>query len=125
MFFSRDDVIDAVETANTFQRYTQNNQTFVAGQDTFSNTDITTAAIKDATDSGAPAGNDAAGRDLTFYFAWRDQGAISQGAILVDTFAVNGLLEANDATLTPVPEPSSIMLGIMGAVLLFLWNRRR
>lgn len=121
MYFSRDDVIDATETPNTFQRYTQNNQTFVAGADSFSNTDTTTGAIKDATDAGAPAGTDAAGRDLAFYFGWRDQGALTQGAVLVDTFTVGGLLEANDATL--VPEPSSIVLGILGAALLFFWRR--
>jgi hypothetical protein len=122
---SRDDVIDATETPNTFQRYTQLTQNLVAGQDTFSNTDTTTTAIKDATDSGAPLGTDAAGRNLDFYFAWRDGGSLSQGAILVDNFTVSGLLEANDATLTPVPEPSSIALGIMGAGLLLFWCRRR
>jgi MYXO-CTERM domain-containing protein len=123
VYFSRDDVIDATETPNTFQRYTQLTQNFVAGPDTFVNTDTTTAPIKDATDSGAPAGTDAVGRDLAVYFAWRDGGAISPGVILVDNFTFNGLLEANDATL--VPEPSSIMLGLVGAALLFFWRRRR
>ena len=123
MYFSRDDVIDAAETPNTFQRYTQLTQSFVAGADTFSNTDTTTAPIKDATDAGAPAGTDAAGRDLGFYFAWRDGGAITPGFILVDDFTVNGLLEANDATL--VPEPSSILLSLVGAAVLFFWRRRR
>ena len=125
MWLSRDDVIDAVETPNTFQRYTQLNHTFVTGPDSFSNTDTSTTAIKDATDAGAPAGVDAAGRDLAFYYGWRDQGALTQGAILIDNFTISGLLEANDASLTPVPEPSTIMLGLMGAAVLFFWRRRR
>jgi MYXO-CTERM domain-containing protein len=122
MYFSRDDIIDSVETPNTFQRYTQNNQTFVAGQDSFVNTDTTTAPIKDASDAGAPTGTDAEGRDLAFYFGWRDQGALTQGAVLVDNFAVNGFLAANDATL--VPEPSGILLGALGLAALFFWRRR-
>src|SRR5437667_1033050 len=64
MYFSRDDVVDATETPNTFQRYTQQTLAFTAGQNSFTNTDTTTAPIKDATDAGAPAGDDAANRDL-------------------------------------------------------------
>jgi hypothetical protein len=124
VYLSRDDVIDAVETPNVFQRYTQNNQTFAVGANTFLNTDTTTTPIKDATDAGAPPGTDAAGRDLAFYFAWRDQGALTQGAILVDNFTIGGLLEINEGTLV-VPEPSSIALGILGAAVLFFWRRRR
>ena len=126
MLFSRDTTIDNVETTNTFQRYTQSTQNFVAGQDNFSNTDITTTAIKDATDpAGAPAGTDAAGRDLAFYWAWRDGGTLNAGgAILVDQYNVSGALQVNEASLT-VPEPTTglLMLGGLGA--LAAWRRRK
>ena len=127
MWLSRDDVIDGVETADRFQRYTQLTHSFGAGTtESFSNTDTATTAIKDATDPpGAPAGVDAAGRDLAFYWGWRDQGPITSGAVLVDNFTISGLLEAQDATLMPVPEPSSVALGILGLAALFFWRRRR
>lgn len=126
MWLNRDDVADAADTPNTYQRYTQQNHTFVAGLDTFNNNDAITTAIKDATDSGDPQGTDAAGRNLAFYFGWRDQGALSQGAILIDTFQVGGLLDADAATLTQisVPEPSSL-LGVAGVALLGVRRRRR
>ncbi len=124
-FFGRDNIVDAVETPNTFQRYTQQNFTFVAGvQESFTNTDTTTASIKDATDAGAPAGTDAAGLDLAFYYAYRDTGALSAGAILVDTFAVGGLLNTNEASLTQVPEPSASLLAL-GSAGLLLRRRKR
>jgi hypothetical protein len=120
----RDTVIDATETPNTFQRYTQLNQSLVAGvQDVFTNTDTTTTAIKDATDSGNPAGTDAAGLPLAFYFGWRDTGSLSTGAILIDNFAVGGLLNADENTLRPIPEPSSALLILAGSTLLL--RRRR
>lgn len=123
MWLSRDDVIDAAETPDTFQRYTQVNHTFGAGPNSFTNTDTTTTPIKDATDGGAPAGVDAAGRDLAFYFGWRDQGALTSGTILIDEFTVGGLLDANEGTLRPVPEPSSALLILAGSG--FLLARRR
>ena len=101
IWLSRDDVIDGVETTNIFQRYTQANDTFVTGQDTFTNNDTFTAPIKDAFD--------AAGRPLDFYWGWRDQGALTSGVVLVDEFTVGGLLEADESTLRPVPEPSSAL----------------
>ena len=119
MWLSRDDVIGG-DTANTYQRYTQLNHTFAAGADSFTNIDTTTTPIKDATDAGDPQGTDAAGRDLAFYFGWRDQGALTTGPILVDTFTVGGLLNADEATL--VPEPSSLVAVLFGGVLL---SRRR
>jgi hypothetical protein len=122
MWYSRDDVIDAVETPGTFQRYTQTALTFAAGQSTFTNTDTTTTAIKDAVDGGDPQGTDAAGRNLAFYFGWRDQGAITPSTILVDDFTVGGLLNANEGTLRPVPEPSAALLACAGVTLLL---RRR
>ncbi len=78
MWLSRDDVIDAADTANTFQRYTQQNLSFVAGPDAFVNTDISSTAIKDATDAGDPAGTDAAGRPLAFYFGSARHGRADQ-----------------------------------------------
>jgi MYXO-CTERM domain-containing protein len=126
IWLSRDDVVDAAETANTFQRYTQQNHTFVAGaQDSFSNTNTTLNVINDATDPpGNPQGVDAAGRDLAFYFGWRDQGALSAGAVLIDNFTVGGILNADEATLSPpVPEPG--MLGLAGIAVLGLLRRRR
>lgn len=123
-YLSRDTVIDALETANTFQRYTQLTQNLVAGQDSFTNTDLTNTAIKDATDGGAPAGTDAAGRDLAFYWAWRNGGALGAGnAILVDSFAVGGLLNADESTLRLVPEPSTGLLAL--TAFGFLFRRRR
>lgn len=123
-YFGRDDVVDGAETANTFQRYTQQNITFVVGQDSFSNTDISSGAIKDATDAGAPAGTDAAGRNLDFYYGWRDTGSLTSGAILIDDFNVGGILIADDASLRPVPEPSSALLVCAASSLLFLRRRR-
>jgi len=123
MYLSRDTVIDNAETSDTFQRYTQLTHTLVAGPDSFTNTDLTTTAIKDATDpAGAPTGVDAANRDLAFYYGWRD--GASAGTILVDSFAVGGLLNADESTLQAVPEPSAVML-VAGASLLGLRRRRR
>lgn len=126
MFFNRDTVADATDTPNLFQRYTQETKNFVAGADTFSNLDTTTTAIKDATDSGAPAGTDAAGRDLQFYYAWRDGGTLNAGgAILVDQFNVGGLLEVNEGSLVVTPEPTTLtLLGLSGAALVFARRRR-
>jgi hypothetical protein len=121
MWLSRDNIPDTLETPNTFQRYTQeNNKVFVVGQDTFSNLDTTTTAIKDATDAGDPQGTDAAARDLAFYFGWRDQGTVTSGALLIDTFTVGGLLNAEEGTLAP--EPSSAVLVLVGGLLM---GRRR
>jgi len=122
MLFSRDTVIDGIETMNTFQRYTQQNNVYTAGVNSFTNTDTTNTTIKDATDGGAPAGVDAAGRDLAFYFGWRDQGppVPGTGPILIDTFTVGGLL----ATGTLVPEPSSALLAL-GAAGVLLRRRRQ
>jgi hypothetical protein len=125
MWLSRDTVIDGAETPDTFQRYTQNNPIFVGGQDTFTNTDTTTGAVKDATDPpNAPLGVDAAGRDLGFYFGWRDQNSLGGGTVLVDNFTVGGLLEADETTLREVPEPSSALLLLGGSGVLFFRRRR-
>jgi len=124
MFLSRDTTIDAVDTANTFQRYTQLTQNLVAGQDNLSNTDTTNATIKDAQDAGAPAGTDAVGRNLEFYWAWRDGGALGAGtALLVDDFSVSGILVPEQATL--VPEPSTYALLGMGALALAALRHRK
>ncbi len=118
MWLSRDDVIDAAETPNTFQRYTQQNLSFVAGPDAFVNTDISSTAIKEATDvAGAPAGTDAAGRPLAFYFGWRDTGGLTSGAVLVNDFTIGGLLNTNDASLRLIPEPGTIALACFGALV--------
>jgi hypothetical protein len=123
MWYSRDDVIDATETPNTFQRYTQQNNAFIAGQDVLTNTDLTTTPIKDATDAGAPAGDDAAGRNLAFYFGWRDAGTLSAGAVFtVDTFTVGGMLNPDMTTF--IPEPGSV-LALAGAAVAGLMRRRR
>jgi hypothetical protein len=116
MWLSRDDVIDGVETTTIFQRYTQSNYTFVTGQDTFTNTDTVTAPIKDAFA--------AAGRPLDFYWGWRDQGALTSGAVLVDEFTVGGLLQADENTLRQVPEPASALLALAGSILLLGRSRR-
>jgi hypothetical protein len=115
MLLGRDAVIDATETPNTFQRYTQLTQNLVAGPDALTNTDTTTTAIKDATDpAGAPAGTDAAGLPLAFYFGWRDGGSLPAGtALLVNDFTIGGLLDADTTTLRLVPEPSSFVLAAM------------
>jgi PEP-CTERM motif len=125
MWLSRDDVVDNAETSNTFQRYTQQNQLFAAGtQESFTNTDTSSTAIKDAMDSGNPAGTDAVGRDLAFYWGWRDTSSLTSGALLVDDFTIGGILNANEATLNPpVPEPAS--LGLLAAVGLLGLRRRR
>jgi hypothetical protein len=131
MFFNRDTVADATDTANLFQRYTQTTFTFTAGAtDTFNNTEssFNPTTNKDATDSGNPAGTDAVGRDLAFYFAWRDQGPVSPltggAAILIDQFNVGGLLQVNEASLV-VPEPTTTGLLIMGGLGAFVALRRR
>ena len=110
LWLSQDDVIDGTETATIFQRYTQLNHTFAAGQDTFTNTDTVTTPIKDAFN--------AAGRPLNFYWGWRDQGALNSGAVLVDEFTVGGLLNADEGTLRPIPEPSAVVLLCAGSLLL-------
>jgi len=126
MWYSRDDVADGnIATANTFQRYTQVNNAFTAGPNIFTNTDTTTAPIKDATDSGDPQGTDAAGRNLAFYFGWRDQNGISGGPILIDDFTVGGLLNTNEASLRLVPEPSSFVLAGMAMVAGVYWRKRQ
>ncbi|HEY7120187.1 MAG TPA: PEP-CTERM sorting domain-containing protein [Tepidisphaeraceae bacterium] len=123
MWLSRDTVVDAVDTPNLFQRYTQLTQPLAVGQDTLTNTDTTTAPIKDATDSGDPQGVDAAGRDLAFYFGWRDTGSLSSGAVLIDDFTIGGALVANEATLNPpVPEPAS--LGLLAGIGVLALRRR-
>lgn len=123
ILFSRDTTADATETANTFQRYTQQNHTFAAGVDNFTQSHTSSAAIKDATDGGAPAGTDAAGRDLAFYYGWRDQGALTTGSILLNQVDFSGILVADENTLV-VPEPSTALLGLAGAALLALRRRR-
>jgi hypothetical protein len=125
MFLNRDTQADAADTANLFQRYTQDNKTFVAGQDNFTNTDTTTAPIKDAMDSGDPQGTDAVGRNLEFYFAWRDQGALTTGAVLVDNFTVSGLLNPDANSLTAVPEPTALGAMAAAAVAVALAGRVR
>jgi hypothetical protein len=128
MYFSRDTTIDATDTANQFQRFTQlNTQNFVLGTgETYVNTQTTTTAIKDATDpTGAPLGTDAAGRDLAFYYGWRDGGTLNAGgAILVDQFNVGGLLEVNEASLI-VPEPTTTALVIGGLAAVIAIRRRK
>lgn len=109
MYYARDDVVDAADTI-VYQRYTQQNHTFAASAvDSFTNTDTTTTAIKDAVDGPGP---DAENQDLAFYFGWRDQGALNSGAILVDNLTVGGLLNADESTLTLVPEPSATALAV-------------
>ena len=127
MLLGRDPSADAIETPDTFQRYTQQTHTTVAGLDTFSNTHTTTTAIKDATDpAGAPAGTDAAGRNLEFYWAWRDGGTALTGgqAFFVDQFDVGGLLQVNEASLV-VPEPTTGLLLLGGLGALVAWRRRK
>jgi hypothetical protein len=126
MLSSRDTTIDNAETANTFQRYTQATQNFVAGQDNLSNTETAVNTIaKDATDPGNPAGTDAVGRDLAFYWAWRDGGTLNAGgAIFVDQFNVGGALQVNEASLV-VPEPSTVALMVGGLGALVAWRRRK
>jgi hypothetical protein len=128
MWYSRDDLVDASDTPNRYQRYTQqNNISFTAGQNTFTNTDTSfnAATIKDAMDSGDPQGTDAVGRDLAFYWGWRDQATLTSGAVLIDDFTVGGLLNTDETTLRPVvvPEPSSVLLALTGSLLLL--RRRR
>ena len=122
MLFSRDDVVDATETPNTFQRYTQQNNAFVAGQDVITNLDTTTTAIKDATDSGNPAGVDAAGRDLAFYFGWRDAGTFTPQVIFVDDMTVSGIINADPTTLVPEPTSFAVLAAVAGIGLI---RRRR
>ena len=125
MYFNRDTTIDGAETANQFQRYTQATLNLVAGQDTLSNTDNSVnTTLREATDGGAPLGTDAVGRDLQFYYGWRDGGTMNVGgAILIDQFNVGGVLQVNEASLV-VPEPTTGLL-ILGGLGAFVALRRR
>jgi len=73
-------------------------------------------------DSGDPQGTDAVGRNLAFYFGWRDQGTFAPQVILVDDFKVGGLLNPDVTTL--VPEPGSLMALAAIAGLGFMRRRR-
>jgi hypothetical protein len=123
VWLSRDDVVDAAETAGTFQRYTQlNNQVFTTGPNSFTNTETTTTAFKDAQDSGDPQGTDAVGRNLAFYFGWRDQGTFAPSVIMVDDFQVGGLLNPDMTTF--IPEPGTLTVLAAFAAVGFMRRRR-
>jgi len=122
MWYSRDDVVDAVETAATFQRYTQQNNAFTTGPNSFTNTDTTTTPIKDAMDGGDPQGTDAVGRNLAFYFGWRDQGTFTPTVIMVDDFQVGGMLNPDMTTF--IPEPGTLTALAAFAAIGFMRRRR-
>jgi hypothetical protein len=106
------------------QRYTQNNAT-LAG--ILTNTDTTSGAEKDAFDQNGNTTQFAAiGQPLEFGFGWRDNGSLTGGPVLIDSFHVEGILEFDEGAIVLIPEPSTFsLLGLAGVVLVFFRRRRR
>lgn len=117
-----------IEAFPNYQRWTQNNPAFTAGQQTFSNTVARdgTTPIRDADDpnaSGQPTPPSASDRPLAFAWAWRDQGALSQGSILVNDIRFDGYFWVDETAITPVPEPGTVGMVLLGTLILL--RRRR
>ena len=105
------------------QRYTQNDNELGGG--ILVNTDTTSGAEKDAFDQNGNTTQFAAiGQPLEISFGWRDRNDIS-GAVLVDNFNFQGLLEYDPANATIVPEPSTFLLAVLGILGAAMMYRRR
>jgi len=118
-----------IEPFPSYQRWTQTNNTYAAGQELFSNTVARdgTTPIRDADDlnNGAQTPPSALGRPLAFAWAWRDQGTLTQGSILVNDIRFDGYFWVDEAAIVMIPEPGSFALMSLGALGLLRRNRER
>ena len=79
------------------QRYTQISDQLIG---VLTNTDLTTAAEKDAFDqNGNTVATAAIGQPLEIGIGWRDNGSLVDGPVLVDNFNFQGLLEYDEAEI--------------------------
>ena len=108
------------------QRYTQNANDL---NGILTNTDTTSGAEKDAIDRNADnagGATGAIGQPLEFGFGWRDDGSLTGGPVLIDSFQVEGLLEFDEGAIVLIPEPGTFsLLGLAGVALVFFRRRRR
>jgi hypothetical protein len=116
-----------IEPFPDYQRWTQTNNTFTTGQQLFSNsvTRDGTNPIRDADDpsAGAPTPPSASGRPLAFAWAWRDQGALTQGSILVNDIRFDGYFWVDESAIVLVPEPGTVALLSLGTLCLLRRKR--
>jgi hypothetical protein len=116
----------AREVGGRQQRYTQNSNDLIG---VLTNTDMTTGGEKDAIDrneGNAGGATGAIGQPLEFGFGWRDNGSLTGGPVLIDSFQVEGLLEFDEGAIVLIPEPGTFsLLGLAGVALVFSRRRRR
>ncbi|MBL50168.1 MAG: hypothetical protein CMP28_14645 [Roseibacillus sp.] len=105
------------------QRYTQNSAALTG---ILTNTDTTSGAEKDAFDqNGNTSATAAIGQPLEFGFGWRDNGSLTGGPVLIDSFRVEGLLQVDEDAIFLVPEPGAFSLLGLAGIALFVRRRRR
>ncbi|MFP6867337.1 MAG: hypothetical protein VCA35_15445, partial [Roseibacillus sp.] len=98
----------AREVGGRQQRYTQNGNDLIG---VLTNTDMTTGGEKDAIDrneGNAGGATGAIGQPLEFGFGWRDDGSLTGGPVLIDSFQVEGLLEFDEADIQLVNAEAQI-----------------
>jgi|GEM_PF-2602832 len=114
------------EVFPNFQRYTQTNNAYAIGQQSFNNALARDGGtVRDAGDGSPPLFTppDAFGRPLALVWAWRDQNSLTQGSILVNDMRFDGYFWVDENAVTLVPEPGSLSLLALG--MFSLLRRRR
>ena len=113
----------ALTVGGRAQRYTQNSAALTG---ILTNTDTSSGAEKDAFDqNGNTTATAAIGQPLEFGFGWRDNGSLTGGPVLIDSFQVEGILEFDEGTIALIPEPGTFSLLGLAGVALFFRRRRR